>query len=150
MSKASRIALTILSVVFIAFPSFADGGIEAIGGAVEDLALFVGKLIGVVASIIFLVLSLVFYIQKKRNNLAVLVYGAFGLIVLMFSVISSDFLHKYDSNHYYYYYYYSAQEADRVTTYNMIFNCIGFLIFSGIIWFIVYHIKSLKKQQSIY
>ena len=146
MSKASRIALTIFSVVFIAFPSFADGGIEALGGAAEELALIVGKLIGVVASILFLVLSLVFYIQKKRNNLAVLVYGAFGLIVLMFSVISSDFLHKYDSNHYYY----SAQEADRVTTYNMIFNCIGFLIFSGIIWFIVYHIKSMKKKRSIY
>lgn len=144
MSIAIRNTLLLSTILLVSFPSFAEGGLASLGDAFERI-LIVGSWL--VLSIVLLVIALIFYTQKKKLVFAILVYLSLTSLSLLYYIVFSFFMKMEGSLisdiHI------DSMDKDKAIMQYWILVFIGVVLLNGIVIFVFYHVKSLKKQRAI-
>ena len=145
MSIAIRNTLLVSTILLVSFPSFAEGGLASLGDAVERIFIVGSWLI---LSIVLLVIALIFYTEKKKPVFAILVYLSLTSLSILYYIVLSFFIKINGSlisdNHI------DTMHKDKSIMQYWILMFIGVVLLNGIVIFIIYHVKTLKKQRAIY
>lgn len=142
MPTTIRNVVLISLLLLVALPSYADGGLEALGDAAERVFILI---VWILLSIALFIVGLILYVQKKKKIFANLVYLSFASLSALYYVVFSTFM-EIDGSILFDDTIESFYKDQAISQYRTLVG-VGIFLLLVMLTFSVYYFKTLRKQR---